>query len=111
MFEFLNFIYDYYNRTYLKRAFLIKCFKSFCWIIRWKQVLDNNYAFSYKAKGKGYYIVKLPQGEELTKLMKQLTINVVKENKLLDNLPVAPPVLNGCFHKYLAAKGEMIPSI
>jgi len=109
--DFVSFLFNFYGRKHLKRAFIDKCFQSIGWITNWTKVLDDRFCYEVRIPKVGFIIVKIPDGEDLSAYMEQCIIKIIKNNNLLDKLPISSSSILKYFYKDIAPLDPFQPNI
>jgi len=108
---FVDYLFQLYGRRYLRRAFIEKCFASVDWKPRWAFILDGKFAYEVKSPSEGFVILKLPQGEKFDEYMEDCIIKIVKDNNLLEKLPISPSIISKIYYKDILGKDPFLPNL
>jgi len=100
----LDHAFKLYNRNFLKKAFVQTLFSSMHWFAKWDYILDGSYASKQKHPKYGEVIVKLPQAKEFDELIQNAVISIVKDNNLLESIPISPAVVSTLYYKNVMPK-------
>jgi len=107
--EFVDFLYKEYNTDALKKAFIEKCFNSCAWHPHWKFLLNKTYGYEVKSAQRGMLFVKQPQGEAFDEYMENLLVRIIKENNLLEQLPISPSTVTKLYYQFLGPLEPLLP--
>jgi len=107
---FVDFLFKEYNTNALRKSFIEKCFNSCGWYPRWKFLLNKTYGYEVKSKKGGLLFVKQPQGEAFDEYMEDLLVRIIKENNLLDQLPISPSAMSKLYYQFLGPLESLLPN-
>ena len=107
---FCDLVYKELGTNVVKRSLFERFFVNIGWTAHFPFIIDHQYAFEVKQKS-GNLVVKLPKHEDFKELIEANMINVIKEFKLYENLPVSPSVLTKHYYKDHLASKPLEPSL
>jgi len=107
--EFVELLFKEYNTNALKKSFIEKCFLSIAWFPRWKFLLNKTYGYEVKSGQRGLLFVKQPQGEAFDEYMENLLVRIIKENNLIEQLPISPSTITKLYYQFLGPREPLLP--
>ena len=109
--QFLIFFFKEYDRNYLKRSFINKCFMDIGWTANWDKLIDDEFSYEVKDPNLGSLILLVPPKHEFTKFIENCLIEIIKEKSLLDHLPINPGTISKYFYKDLVTNDPLMPTL
>jgi len=109
--QFIDFLFKKYNKPYLKRTFVEKCYQSIGWKTNWSKILDGEFCYDVQLSKVGFVILKMSKTEELETLMEDLVVKIIKDNNLLESLPISATTISKYFYKDLIPANPTMPTL
>ena len=107
--SFVDFLYKEYGAKALSKTFIEKCFNVIHWVPRWRYILDKVYAYEAKSPA-GPMIVKQLQGKAFDDYMEDCIVKIIKDQDLIDKLPISPSVITRHYYQYICPSDPFSPS-
>jgi len=109
--EFVDFLFKTYNRKFLRKSFIDKCVQSVGWLTNWGRITNDDFCYEAKDPKAGAVILKIPELEEFHHFIENCIVKIIKDNSLLNQLPISATTISKHFYKDLFPQDPLMPTL